>query len=174
MESNLITIEDLIRLLDLKPLPDEGGLYVQSYLSAESIPAEGLPARYAGQPRPFSTAIYYLLTDAADSFSALHRLLTDEIFHFYLGEPLEGLLLYPDGASRAVTLGQNILAGEKLQFVVPAGVWQGWRVRAGGKYALIGTTMAPGYTQADFELGKRDTLVKKYPDKAGLIQQLTR
>ena len=174
MNSNLITIEDLIRVLQLQPLPDEGGLFSQSYCSVESIPADGLPPRYAGKPRPFGTAIYYLLTSAADSFSALHRLLTDEVFHFYLGDPLEGLLLYPDGASRTVTLGQDILAGEQIQFVVPAGIWQGWRVKAGGKVALIGTTMAPGYTQADFELGKREILTAQYPGSAKQIRRLTR
>jgi predicted cupin superfamily sugar epimerase len=98
------------------------------------------------------------------------------VFHFYLGDPLEGLLLYPDGSSRTVTLGRDILGGEHVQFVVPAGVWQGWRVRAGGAYAyaLTGTTMAPGYTQADFELGSREQLTWLYPGRAEGIRRLTR
>src|SRR5207245_2095434 len=106
------------------------------------LPAASLPARY-GTDRWAGTAIYYLLTP--DTFSALHRLPTDEVYHFYLGDPVEMLQLWPDGSGRVGTLGQDVRAGQLLQVIVPRGVWQGSRLRPGGAFALLGTTMAPGF-----------------------------
>lgn len=167
-------VSEIINLLNLKPLPDEGGLFVQTYVSKEWIPANSLPERYKGCTKPFGTAIFYLLTNDPDSFSALHRLPTDEIYHFYLGDPVEMLLLYGDGTTRRIVLGQNILAGQFVQWVVPRGVWQGSYLLPGGEYALLGTTMAPGFTPDDYEPGERGFLMAQYPQEANLIRRLTR
>jgi predicted cupin superfamily sugar epimerase len=167
----MLTADELIALLDLKPLPLEGGYYRETYRSADVLPAAALPARY-GTDKSAGTAIYYLLT--SDTFSALHRLPTDEVYHFYLGDPVEMLQLWPDGSGRVVTLGQDVRAGQLLQAVVPRGVWQGSRLRAGGTFALLGTTMAPGFDFADFEAGERRKLVARYPDHAPLIQVLAK
>jgi predicted cupin superfamily sugar epimerase len=169
-----LTAEQITRALGLEPLPIEGGLYRQTYRSSEDIPVHALPERYPGQTKPFGTAIFYLLTDQPDSFSEFHRLLTDEVFHFYLGDPLEITLLFPGGESQQVILGQNILKGQFLQFAVPAGVWQGSRVAPGGRYSLIGTTMAPGYTDPDYERGTRAALQQQYPHEVEKIHLLTR
>lgn len=174
MENQKITPESIARVLGLQPLHGEGGLYMESYRSAEQVPLEALPERYPRLAKPFGTAIYYLLTNDPGSFSALHRLPTDEVYHFYLGDPLEVTLLYPDGSSQTVRLGQDILHGEQLQFAVPRGVWQGSRVAEGGQFSLVGTTMAPGFTPEDFELGKRAELQAAYPQAQGIIQALTR
>ena len=115
-----------------------------------------------------------LFPSEPDSFSALHRLPTDEVYHFYLGDPVETLLLFPDGHTERVILGQDILAGQKVQHVVPQDVWQGSRVIAGGSFALLGTTMAPGYTEPDYEGGRAGKLCARVPDQAELIRQLTR
>ena len=165
--------DKLIEQLGLELLPREGGLYRQTYRSSDLLKRSGLPPRY-GQPRPAGTAIYYFLTDDPDSFSALHRLPTDEIYHFYLGDPVEMLVLLPDGTARNVTLGQDVLNGQHVQYVVPSGAWHGSRLRTGGGYALLGTTMAPGYTDGDFELGERQALCLQYPGQARLIGDLTR
>lgn len=148
------TMDDIVRMLELRPLPEEGGLFRETYRSA------------------LSTAIYYLLTP--DHFSAIHRVRGDEVFHFYLGDPVEMLLLIPDGSGNVVTLGSDLAAGMRPQVVVRGGVWQGSRLRDGGAYALLGTTMAPGFEVADFELGDRATLVTKYPAFAGAITRFTR
>lgn len=169
----MLTAEQLIQHLGLTPLPVEGGYFTQTYCADETIPRQALPARYRGD-KPFGTAIYYVLTAEPDSFSALHTLPTEEIFHFYLGDPVEMLLLYPDGRSERVVLGQDILRGERVQFVVPRGVWQGSRLIPGGRWALLGTTMAPGFDETDYTGGDRDTLLRRYPDQAELIRQLTR
>jgi hypothetical protein len=168
-----LTADQIIKLLGLEPLLEEGGLFRQTYRSAEQVSAAALPPRYTA-PRQFATAIYYLLSDEPDSFSALHRLKSDEVYHFYLGDPVEMLLLHPDGSSERIVLGQDLAAGQQVQLVVAAGAWQGSRLIRGGGYALLGTTMAPGYEQDDFELGKREDLLRDYPGQAELIWGLTR
>lgn len=174
MDSPDFTVSQIVLALGLEPLPEEGGLFRQAYRSSDELPGSCLPQRYRGETRPCGTAIYYLLTDEPDSFSAFHRLLTDEVFHFYLGDPLEVNLLFPTGETRQILLGQDILNGQHLQLTVPAGVWQGSRVAAGGRYSLIGTTMAPGYTQSDFELGKQEAMLEQYPRESEIIRRLTR
>ena len=169
----MLTPQRLIEYFDLKPLPVEGGYFRQAYRADETLPPEALPARY-GRDKSFCTAIYYLLTSDPDSFSALHRLPTDEVYHFYLGDPVEMLLLHPDGRSRRVVLGPDVLHGQQVQFVVPRGVWQGSRVIPGGQFALLGTTMAPGFDDADYLGGDRDELIRRYPEQAALIRGLTR
>lgn len=167
------TAAQLIEYLGLEPLTIEGGLFRQTYVAAESLAADALPQRYRG-PRSFGGAIYYLLSSEADSFSALHRLETDEIYHFYLGDPVEMLLLHADGSGERIVLGPDVLSGQRVQFVVPRDVWQGSRVLAGGSFALMGTTMAPGFDLADWAEGKRDELLRQYPEHAELIRALTR
>ena len=174
MQNDETTAAQLIARLGLEPLHGEGGLFRQTYRSGLTLPAAALPAAYGGLEKPCATAILYMLTAEADSFSALHRLKTDEIYHFYLGDPLEMTLLLPDGSSRRLVLGPDILGGQHVQVVVPAGVWQGSRLAPGGRYALLGTTMAPGFTPEDFELGRRADLLAAWPQERERILDLTR
>jgi predicted cupin superfamily sugar epimerase len=157
-------------LLHLQPLSVEGGFFTESYRSAETIPAEALPGRYGG-PRPHSTAIYFLLTP--DTCSRLHRLRTDEVWHFYLGDPVELLQLAPAGSGQVVLIGADLEAGQRPQVVVPRGTWMGARLQPGGRFALLGTTMAPGFDPADFEAGEREALLQSYPEFSSLIVALT-
>jgi predicted cupin superfamily sugar epimerase len=166
-----MTADEIIALLNLKPHPEEGGFYAEIYRSEELIPKAALPARYQGA-RTFGTAIYYLLTPA--TFSAMHRLQSDEVFHFYLGDPVEMLQLAPDGSGKIVALGTDLQAGMQPQIVVPRGVWQGSRLRTGGKFALLGCTVAPGFEFADYEHGRRDELIEKHPSFRDQITALTK
>ncbi len=168
-----MTASEIITHLGLEPLHVEGGYFRETYRSSESLTASCLPPCY-GSARSFSTAIYYLLTDDPDSFSALHRLRSDEVFHFYMGDLVEMLLLRPDGSSKLVILGPNILSGQQVQFVVPRGCWEGARLLEGGRFALLGATVAPGFDYADLELGSGGELVARHPDHAALIRALTR
>lgn len=161
-----MTSKDIISLLQLSPLPIEGGYFRQTWRSNVVLSP--------GSDKSLGTAIYYLLTSDPDCFSALHRLPTDEIYHFYLGDAVEMLLLSDNGAVQRILLGQNLGAGEHVQFVVPAGTWQGSRLVAGGDFALLGTTMAPGFEPADYEPGVRSELTARYPAYAASIQGLTR
>jgi len=165
-----VTADEIIALLKLKPHPKEGGFYSETYRADETIPAGVLPARYAGQ-RSFGTCIYYLLTPG--TFSAIHRLQSDEIFHFYLGDPVEMLRLFPDGRGKTVTIGFDLRTGMMPQVIVPRGVWQGSRLAAGGKFALLGCTVSPGFDFADYEHGRRDDLIRGYPEFRENITALT-
>ena len=161
--------QQIIDLLNLEPLPDEGGFFSLTYKSPELIPQQALPNRYR-QDMAFGSAIYFLLT--ADNFSAMHRLQTDEIYHFYLGDPVEMLLLHPDGSGEIFTLGVDLAAGMRPQKVAHRDTWQGSRLAPDGSrgFALMGTTLAPGFEWADFELGQRDDLISKYPNFADAIE----
>ena len=160
----------IIEHLDLEPLAGEGGFYRETYRSGETIPAGALPERYSAD-KHFSTAIYYLLMP--ETFSAIHRLISDEVFHFYLGDPVTMLRLHPDGRGETIVLGPDIEAGQRLQCVVPQGVWQGMHLNAGGRFALMGTTVAPAFDFDDYQPARRDDLLQKYPDFAEIIERLT-
>jgi len=165
----MLAAENIIELLHLRPHP-EGGYYRETYRADEIIPFEALPERYSG-PRNFSTAIYYLLT--SETRSTLHRLKSDEVFHFYMGDPVLMLLLFSDGSSRRVILGHDIKNGHTPQLIVPRNTWMGGLLIEGGKFALLGTTVSPGFDFDDFETGRREELIKKYPSQAELITKLT-
>jgi predicted cupin superfamily sugar epimerase len=166
----MLTAEQIRELLQMRPHPIEGGYFAETYRGSQVVPQSLL--RGSPGDRAISTAIYYLLTP--DTFSAMHRVRGDEMFHFYLGDPVEMLQLKTDGTGEVILLGQDIAAGMRPQHTVPGGVWQGSRVRAGGKYALLGTTMAPGFEYEDYETGQRQDLITGYPELSQLIRSLTR
>ncbi len=165
-----LSAKQVIELLDLRPLPIEGGHFRQTYAASRTID----PGPPQEQSRPLSTAIFYLVTCEAGSFSAMHRLSSDEVYHFYLGDPVEMLLLHPDGGSETLLLGHDIGAGQHVQVVVPAGSWQGAHLIEGGEFALMGTTMAPGYAHSDYEGADAEELETLYPGRSELIRRLTR
>jgi predicted cupin superfamily sugar epimerase len=103
--------------------------------------------------------------------SKLHRLRSDEIFHFYAGDPVEMLLLR-DGSGEVVTLGADLAHEMRPQVIVPRGVWQGCRLRPGGLWALMGTTVSPGFAYEDFEMGSSAELAALHPAHADLIRTL--
>ena len=156
-----LSVEELIKKLQLEPLPPEGGMHRQTYVSTLSI--GGVPA---------GTAIYYLLS--GEDFSHLHRLPRGEMYHFYLGDPVELTELLPDGTFRRTVLGQDLGAGQEVQHMVEPGTWQGSRLAPGGRFALMGTTMCPGYTPDCYEQGDRETRLAAYPGAAEEIMQLTK
>ena len=164
------TAQEVIDRLQLLPLPTEGGYFRETYRSPLRHLGHALPAEYGGE-RNASTAIYYLLTH--DSFSAIHRVKSDEIFHFYAGDLVEMLRLWPDGDSAVDLIGNDLAAGHEPQIVVPAGVWQGCRLVPGGRWALMGCTVAPGFDFADFEAASRAELMHEYPARAEMIAALT-
>ena len=155
----MLSIENLIKKFDLKAHP-EGGYFKEYYRSSEIISRQALPSRFKGD-RCFSTSIYILLP--AGSISRLHRIASDEIWHFYLGGPLELLQLFPDGKMEKIVLGQDVEAGQMLQHVVPAGCWFGAKPVEGSAYSFVGCTVAPGFDFEDFELADIDALCRQFP-----------
>ncbi|MFD7665267.1 cupin domain-containing protein [Streptomyces sp. NPDC059788] len=155
--------QELVELYGLEPLPREGGRYRQTWAG---------PERAAGGPE--GTAIVALLTSDPGDYSALHRLPADEVWHFYLGDPLAMLLLEPSGDARTVVLGTDVLAGQHVQFTVPAGTWMAAEVADGGAWSLFGCTMAPGFTSDTYEHGDAAELTARYPREAARITALCR
>ena len=166
-----MTAEQIIKHFKMQPLQQEGGFFIETYRAAEVLKKEILPAGLSGD-RNISTVILYLLT--ARTVSLMHRLKCDEMFHFYLGNPVTMLQLHPDGSSEIITLGHNILNEQKVQVLVPKGTWQGAFIQPGGKFSLMGCSVAPGFNEADFEMGDGEMLLAKYPDMQELILHLTR
>lgn len=155
------SFEQLCRILGLQPLPVEGGHFAETWRSEAGGQVVG-------------TAIVFALSDAPDSFSAMHRLTRDEIWHFHLGDPMELLLLHPDGSVERPRLGPDLLGGDRVQVTVPAGTWMGGALVPGGSWVLVGCTMAPGFVGGCFESGVREELVAGWPSAAASIVGLTR
>jgi hypothetical protein len=160
-----MTAEEIKTLLKLDPHPVEGGFFRRTYTAQGTI---DLPRGVRAQ----GSAIYYLLETG--TFSELHALESDEIFHFYLGDPVEMLQLFPDGGSAILILGPDLSAGQHVQILVPAGVWQGMRLIGNGMLALLGCTVTPGFNYADYRNAKYEDLAAKWPAEAQRIRALTR
>jgi uncharacterized protein len=167
-----MTAEDVKKLLGLQPHPREGGWYVRTYEAAEMIAAEAFSdGRYASARRT-GTAIYYLLEPG--TFSEMHRLKSDEVFHFYAGDAVEMLQLMADGKGATVVIGSDLLRGQRPQVVVERGVWQGSRLVEDGRWALLGCTVSPGFEFEDYEGAGRAELCAAWPEFAEEISALTR
>ncbi len=148
----------------------EGGYFRQSYKADLMVAREGLPG-FNGA-RAASTAIYFLLE--GDNFSAFHRLRSDEVWHFYAGSPLIVHVIEPSGSYSSFLLGKDPEARQVFQAVVRAGCWFASHVADWKGWALVGCTVAPGFEFEDFEIGKREELVKTYPLHKEIIERLTR
>lgn len=159
-----------IEKLGLEPHP-EGGYFRQSYKAELVVPKSALPEGFAGA-RAASTAIYFLLE--GKNFSAFHRLRSDEVWHFYAGDPLVVHGIEPEGKYFSILLGRDLEAGQVLQTVVPAGCWFASHVPDWKSFALVGCTVAPGFEFEDFEMGKREELARAYPQHRDVIERLTR
>ncbi len=157
-----LTAWEVVRLLKLEPLDQEGGYFRRTGESATILP---------GGQRAWSM-IYSLITP--EGFSALHRLGKEEVWCFHAGDPLESLRLRADGSGDWVKLGLNLARGERPQDVVPAQTWQGTRLVAGGRWALVTCVVAPEFEWSDFELGTREALTASHPGFAADIRALTR
>ena len=156
--------------MGLQPHP-EGGFYRETYRSEEGISKDTLPERFGGD-RSFCTGIYFLLP--ANTFSAFHRIKSDEMWHFYAGGTLEILVIHPDQTLETILLGANPENGEVFQAVVPANCWFASRPAEGSDYALVGCTVAPGFDFTDFELARGSELSAAFPQHAETILALTR
>jgi predicted cupin superfamily sugar epimerase len=154
---------DVVRTLSLLPHP-EGGFYRETFRAR-------LAVRSAIGPRAASTAIYFLLP--AGGLSALHRVRSDEVWHYYDGDPVELHTIDTGGTHATVILGPDILGGERPQHVIEAGTWQA-AVARGERYALCGCTVSPGFDFADFEMPTREAMLRLFPALGATIERLTR
>jgi len=165
----MINTEELIEKYQLIPHP-EGGYFRETYRSEGVISQNALPPNFKGD-RNYCTGIYFLLPQGTKSH--LHRIQSDEIWHFYLGGSMTLILIHEDYGVQKIILGSNILAGETVQFVVPAGWWFGGYPNLESSYSFVGCTVAPGFDFADFELAERTHLMSRFPESEDLILKLT-
>lgn len=161
------TAQDVIDLLNLVPLPEEGGFFKETYRSQRYVDSETLGKRTE------STCIYYLITE--DSFSALHKVDMCEIFHFYAGSPVEMFQIHEDGTGQIITLGSNIFDSEIPQVIVKENIWQGTKLKTPSKdaWALLGCTVAPGFELKNFHLESRQELIENFPKHKDQITKYT-
>jgi predicted cupin superfamily sugar epimerase len=159
-----------IKKLGLEKHP-EGGWFKEVYRSEETTAAEHLPERFKGE-RHHSTSIYFMLTSF--TFSAFHRIKSDELWHFYDGSAVTIHIIDEGGKHSHVILGREIDKGEVLQYAIPHGVWFGAEVIDEDSFSLVGCTVAPGFHFDDFELARRNELAGKHPEHIKIIERLTR
>lgn len=156
-------IAALMAHFQFEALPVEGTLFRSTYRSAAELPNGG----------PVGTAMIGMYCENPLSLSCFHRLQHDEVWHFYGGDPFVLYLLHPDGSSEEVIMGSNPLQGQHIQYLIPAHTWQGACLQEGGRYALFGCTMSPGFTGTCFEGGLANELITQYPDRAAIIRKLS-
>ena len=159
-----------IKNLSLEKHP-EGGYFKEIYRSEEKIPAESLPERFS-KSRSFTTSICFLLESS--DFSAFHRLKSDEVWHFFTGSALTLHIIGHDGKHTQEVLGSDLENGEIFQAVVKARCWFAVKVNDRSSFSLTSCTVSPGFEFQDFELGKRDELLRIYPEHKKIIEELTR
>ena len=150
---------EVMKLLGLHPHPT-CGFTNEVYRSALTVPAADLPDGYDG-PRTLGGFLYFLVTDQAHI--RLHCIRSDQMYHHYFGEPLDVLLLYPDGKSEVRVVGADLAAGMRPQLLVPGGTFHAGRIRTGGGYALLGTSVWLRAEPSDVEMGNAELLTAKYP-----------
>ncbi|HNP96261.1 MAG TPA: cupin domain-containing protein [Cyclobacteriaceae bacterium] len=161
---------EIVDKLQLKPHP-EGGFFREIYRSEGIIPKDALGTSFPGD-RNYCTAIYFLLTH--ENFSAFHRIRQDELWHFYSGDPLQVHVIDKNGLYVCHEVGSDISTSQAPQLTVPAGCWFASGVKPGGKFSLVGCTVAPGFDFADFELANRSELLQSYPQHSDVIERFTR
>jgi predicted cupin superfamily sugar epimerase len=154
-----LSAQQIIDALGLRPHPT-CGYVAETYRSKRHIPQPALPAVYASD-RPLGSVLYFMVTPEAQI--CLHRIRSDQMYHHYLGDPLEVLLLYPDWGGEVRIVGSDLLAGMHPQLLIPSGTFHVSRLPMGGSYALLGTTEWPGFEPPDLELGDRNELIAAYP-----------
>ncbi len=157
-----------IEKLNLQAHP-EGGFFAETYRS--EIRCEN-PAPDIQGIRNFATGIYFLMEK--ENFSAFHRIKSDEMWHFYSGDPLEILYFDEKAELHSILLGNSPENGEVFQAVVPAGLWFASRPLKGGEFSLVGCTVSPGFDFQDFEMASRAQLVSEFPNHQKTIEELTR
>ena len=146
--SKSLSVNDIIRLLDLKPHP-EGGHFREMFRDKPPpYPPPQTGEGREGVARATSTAIYFLL--ARGERSHWHRVDAVEVWHWYAGAPLELEIAQNEGRIERVTLGNDLASGQRPQAVVPAHAWQAAQTR--GDWTLCGCTVAPGFDFSGFEL----------------------
>ena len=178
----MINAEFIIKKLELEKHIHEGGYFKESYRSLDMISNDKFHNKkrenkiskekvYPEKIRPASTLIYYLLVET--QYSAIHRVKSDEIWHFYLGSPVTIHIINDEHISPRVQLGNNLENDDNINYVVTKDTWFCAEINDKTSFALMGCTVSPGFDFEDFELGSKDKLLLQYPQHKDLIERFT-
>jgi predicted cupin superfamily sugar epimerase len=164
-----LTPEEICALLDLRPNATCGSVRV-TFTSAVALAPGALPAPFNGE-RPLGSALYFLVTP--DAPVRLHRIRNDQLYHYYLGDPLELFLLHADGHSERVIVGPDLRGGQRVQLLIPGNTFHTARLLGTGRWFLGASTEWPGVIPADVEIGDVQALAGEYPDVAREIKAIS-
>jgi uncharacterized protein len=159
---NEMTAEEVRALLKLEPHATCGFVRV-TFISKKWIAAGGLPPPFA-EGRPTGSALYFMVTP--DAPVRLHRIRNDQLYHYYLGDAIEVLMLRADGTSERAIVGPDLRSGERVQLLIAGNTFHTARIVGGRRWFLGASTEWPGVEPADVEIGDVDALGAKYPDVA--------
>jgi predicted cupin superfamily sugar epimerase len=166
-----LTAKEVKAMLNLEPHPT-CGFVAETYRSPLKIPATALPEAYDEGDRPYGSALYFLVSP--DAQIVMHRIRSDQLYHHYMGDPLEVLMLYPDGTGAVATVGSDLAAGERPQLFVPGGTFHTSRLASGdSRYALLASTEWPGVEPPDVEHGNVEELLASFPEMDAQIRAFT-
>ena len=157
-----LTADEVRRLLDLEPNATCGFVRV-TFMSKQPLGVDALPAPFAAA-RPLGSALYFMVTPVAPV--RLHRIRNDQLYHYYLGDPLEVFLLHADGNAERVIVGPDLRAGQRVQLLIPGNTFHTARLIGRRQWFLGASTEWPGVIPADVEIGNLDELAGKYPSVA--------
>jgi len=163
-----LTAEEIRTLLKLEPNATCGFVRV-TFLSKQSIAPGGLPAPFA-EGRPLGSGLYFMVTPEAPV--RLHRIRNDQLYHYYLGDPLEVFLLHADGATERIVVGPELRSGERVQLLIPGNTFHTARLIGRRRWFLGASTEWPGVIPADVEIGNLDELAGKYPAVAADLRAI--
>jgi len=166
--SGELTADEIRRLLDLQPNATCGFVRL-TFVSDQPIAPGALPAPFA-DGRPLGSALYFLVTPSAPV--RLHRIRNDQLYHYYLGDPLEVFLLHGDGTSERAVVGPDLRAGQRAQLRIRGGTFHTARVVGRRRWFLGASTEWPGVVPGDVELGALDELAGRYPDVAADVRAI--
>jgi predicted cupin superfamily sugar epimerase len=163
-----LTSDEIRALLNLQPNATCGFVRL-TFVSPQAVPAGGLPAPF-GEPRPVGTALYFMVTPQAPV--RLHRIRNDQLYHYYLGDPLEVFLLQADGTAARVIVGPDLRGGQQLQLLIPGNTFHTARLLGGRRWFLGASTQWPGVVPSDVEIGNLETLAARYPSAAADLRAI--
>ncbi len=166
--SGRLTADDVRKLLALEPNATCGFVKL-TFVSPQTLAAGALPTPFDA-PRPVGSALYFMVTP--DAPVRLHRINNDQLYHYYLGDPLELFLLQADGQSERVIIGPDIAAGQRVQFLIPGGTFHTARLAGRGNWFLGASTEWPGVVPADVEIGDVERLAAQYPATAAELRAI--
>ena len=157
-EGSRARAEELKRVLGLHLLAKESGYLGLIGESAQKVP-------YQGRTLAVQSQVYYMLTEDLPT-NYLHWLAPDDTHILIEGGPVDYFIFHPDGKVEKVTLGRDVVHGERPVVAVPGNCWKALRLHQGTHYALMANALSPKWTPEGVTIGAGPKWVKRYSGAA--------